>query len=120
MRFFGDWAGPWSAAQLSAHDLFQGLQVDLSNNHPAPCECGIVARRRHAQRRTCLQRIARKPCRRAQRVRGVPKQPCNRILVFSGQARRFWGDKKAGWEVKKAGWGGQNQRVGGQQNRVGG
>ena len=54
--FVGDWAGPWSAAQLSAHDVFQGLQVDLSNNHPCPCEGSIVARRRQAQMRKQLQR----------------------------------------------------------------
>ena len=36
--FVGDWAGPRSAAQLSAHDVFQSLQVDLSNNHPCPCD----------------------------------------------------------------------------------
>ena len=46
--------------------VFQGLQVDLSNNHPCPCKCSIVARRRQAQMRTRLQRIAHNPCKRAQ------------------------------------------------------
>ena len=59
--FVGDWTGPQSAAQLSAHDVFQGLQVDLSNNHPCPCEGSIVTRGRHAQKRVRLQRIARNP-----------------------------------------------------------
>ena len=34
-------------------------------------------------------------------VRGVPKKPCNRILVFSGQERRFWGIKKRVGGLKK-------------------